>query len=207
MRKPALVCLDLEGVLVPEIWINVALKTGIEDLKITTREMPDYDKLMERRLKILDRHQLKISDIQTVIAQMGPLDGALEFVAWLRERCQVVILSDTFYQFAEPLMRQLGFPTLFCNQLEIDGRGRIVAYHMRMRDPKKHAVAAFKALNFLTMAAGDSYNDTAMLGEADAGFFFRPPDHLPKEFPQFPVTQTYSELQGRFAKAGDLGLL
>jgi len=207
MRKPVLVCLDLEGVLVPEIWINVALKTGIEDLKITTREMPDYDKLMERRLKILDRHQLKISDIQTVIAQMGPLDGALEFVAWLRERCQVVILSDTFYQFAEPLMRQLGFPTLFCNQLEIDGRGRIVAYHMRMRDPKKHAVAAFKALNFLTMAAGDSYNDTAMLGEADAGFFFRPPDHLPKEFPQFPVTQTYSELQGRFAKAGDLGLL
>ena len=206
MRKPVLVCLDLEGVLVPEIWINVALKTGIEDLKITTREMPDYDKLMERRLKILDRHQLKISDIQTVIAQMGPLDGALEFVAWLRERCQVVILSDTFYQFAEPLMRQLGFPTLFCNQLEIDGRGRIVAYHMRMRDPKKHAVAAFKALNFLTMAAGDSYNDTAMLGEADAGFFFRPPDHLPKEFPQFPVTQTYSELQGRFAKAGDLGL-
>jgi len=207
MRKPVLVCLDLEGVLVPEIWINVALKTGIEDLKITTREMPDYDKLMERRLKILDRHQLKISDIQTVIAQMGPLDGALEFVAWLRERCQVVILSDTFYQFAEPLMRQLGFPTLFCNQLEIDGRGRIVAYHMRMMDPKKHAVAAFKALNFLTMAAGDSYNDTAMLGEADAGFFFRPPDHLPKEFPQFPVTQTYSELQGRFAKAGDLGLL
>ena len=207
MRKPALVCLDLEGVLVPEIWINVALKTGIEDLKITTREMPDYDKLMERRLKILDRHQLKIGDIQTVIAQMGPLDGALEFVAWLRERCQVVILSDTFYQFAEPLMRQLGFPTLFCNQLEIDGRGRIVAYHMRMMDPKKHAVAAFKALNFLTMAAGDSYNDTAMLGEADAGFFFRPPDHLPKEFPQFPVTQTYSELQGRFAKAGDLGLL
>lgn len=206
MRKPVLVCLDLEGVLVPEIWINVALKTGIEDLKITTREMPDYDKLMERRLKILDRHQVKISDVQTVIAQMGPLDGALEFVAWLRERCQVVILSDTFYQFAEPLMRQLGFPTLFCNQLEIDGSGRIVAYHMRMMDPKKHAVAAFKSLNFLTMAAGDSYNDTAMLGEADAGFFFCPPEHLPKEFPQFPVTRTYSELQEQFAKAGDLGL-
>jgi phosphoserine/homoserine phosphotransferase len=206
MRKPVLVCLDLEGVLVPEIWINVASKTGIEDLKITTREMPDYDKLMERRLKILDRHQLKISDIQGVIAQMGPLDGAMEFVAWLRERCQVVILSDTFYQFAEPLMRQLGFPTLFCNQLELDGSGRILAYHMRMKDPKKQAVAAFKSLNFMTMAAGDSYNDTAMLGEADAGFFFRPPEHLPMEFPQFPVTQTYSELQGRFAKAGDLGL-
>lgn len=202
MRKPVLVCLDLEGVLVPEIWINVALKTGIEDLKITTREMPDYDKLMERRLKILDQHQLKIHDIQGVIAQMGPLDGAREFVAWLRDRYQVVILSDTFYQFAEPLMRQLGFPTLFCNQLEIDGSGRILAYHMRMKDPKKHAVAAFKSLNFLTMAAGDSYNDTAMLGEADAGFFFRPPSHLPKEFPQFPVTQTYSELQGRLTKAG-----
>jgi phosphoserine/homoserine phosphotransferase len=202
MRKPVLVCLDLEGVLVPEIWINVALKTGIEDLKITTREMPNYDKLMERRLKILDQHQLKIHDIQGVIAQMGPLDGAIEFVAWLRERYQVVILSDTFYQFAEPLMRQLGFPTLFCNQLEIDGSGRILAYHMRMKDPKKHAVAAFKSLNFLTMAAGDSYNDTAMLGEADAGFFFRPPEHLPKEFPQFPVTQTYSELQGRLTKAG-----
>ncbi|MDH4084142.1 MAG: bifunctional phosphoserine phosphatase/homoserine phosphotransferase ThrH [Nitrospira sp.] len=206
MRKPVLVCLDLEGVLVPEIWINVALKTGIEDLKITTREMPDYDRLMERRLKILDQHQLRIHDIQGVIAQMGPLDGAMEFLTWLRERYQVVILSDTFYQFAEPLMRQLGFPTLFCNQLELDGSGRIVAYHMRMKDPKKHAVAAFKSLNFLTMAAGDSYNDTAMLGEADAGFFFRPPEHLPKEFPRFPVTQTYSELQGRFAKAGDFGL-
>jgi phosphoserine / homoserine phosphotransferase len=206
MRKPVLVCLDLEGVLVPEIWINVALKTGIEDLKITTREMPDYDKLMERRLKILDRHELKINDIQGVIAQMGPLEGAMEFLAWLRERYQVVILSDTFYQFAEPLMRQLGFPTLFCNQLELDGSGRILAYHMRMKDPKKHAVAAFKSLNFLTMAAGDSYNDTAMLAEADSGFFFRPPEHVPKEFPQFPVTQTYSELEERFARASDLKL-
>ena len=202
MREPVLVCLDLEGVLVPEIWINVALKTGIEELKLTTREMPDYDKLMEQRLKILDRHHLKINDIQAVIAKMGPLDGAVEFIAWLRERYQVVILSDTFYQFAEPLMRQLGFPTLFCNQLEIDGSGRIIAYHMRMMDPKRHAVAAFKSLNFRTIAAGDSYNDTAMLAEADAGFFFRPPEHLPKEFPQFPVTQTYGELQSRFESAG-----
>jgi len=201
MREPVLVCLDLEGVLVPEIWINVALKTGIEELKVTTREMPDYDKLMEQRLKILDRHHLKINDIQAVIAKMGPLDGAVEFIAWLRERYQVVILSDTFYQFAEPLMRQLGFPTLFCNQLEIDGSGRIIAYHMRMMDPKRHAVAAFKSLNFRTIAAGDSYNDTAMLAEADAGFFFRPPEHLPKEFPQFPVTQTYGELQSRFESA------
>ena len=202
MREPVLVCLDLEGVLVPEIWINVASKTGIEELKVTTREMPDYDKLMEQRLKILDRHHLKINDIQAVIAKMGPLDGAVEFIAWLRERYQVVILSDTFYQFAEPLMRQLGFPTLFCNQLEIDGSGRIIAYHMRMMNPKRHAVAAFKSLNFRTIAAGDSYNDTAMLAEADSGFFFRPPEHLPKEFPQFPVTQTYAELQSRFESAG-----
>jgi len=204
MQKPVIVCLDLEGVLVPEIWINVALKTGIEALKVTTREMPDYDKLMKQRLSILDRHKLKIGDIQEVIGKMGPLEGATDFVAWIRERCQVIILSDTFYQFALPLMRQLGFPTLFCNQLEIDPGGRIVNYHMRMQNQKKHSVAAFKALNFFTMAAGDAYNDTAMLGEADAGFFFKPPDHLPKEFPQFPVTQTYGELQQRFAKAGNL---
>jgi len=204
MQKPVIVCLDLEGVLVPEIWINVALKTGIEELKITTREMPDYDKLMKQRLAILDRHNLKIGDIQDVIDKMGPLEGSIDFIRWLRERCQVIVLSDTFYQFALPLMRQLGFPTLFCNQLEIDQAGRIVNYHMRMQNQKKHSVATFKSLNFFTMAAGDAYNDTAMLGEADAGFFFRPPDRLPKEFPQFPVTQTYGELQERFAKAGNL---
>ncbi|TKS60437.1 MAG: phosphoserine phosphatase [Nitrospira sp.] len=204
MQKPVIVCLDLEGVLVPEIWINVALKTGIEELKITTREMPDYDKLMKQRLAILDRNNLKIGDIQDVIDKMGPLEGSIDFIRWLRERCQVIVLSDTFYQFALPLMRQLGFPTLFCNQLEIDQAGRIVNYHMRMQNQKKHSVAAFKSLNFFTMAAGDAYNDTAMLGEADAGFFFRPPDRLPKEFPQFPVTQTYGELQERFAKAGNL---
>ena len=201
MQKPVVVCLDLEGVLVPEIWINVAMKTGIDDLKITTREMPDYDKLMKQRLDILDRQALKIGDIQDVIAKMGPLEGATDFLAWLRERYQVIILSDTFYQFAQPLMRQLGFPTLFCNQLEIDRSGRIVNYHMRMQNPKKHAVAALKSLNFFTMAAGDSYNDTAMLNEADAGFFFRPPDHLPKEFPRFPVTQNYGELQERLVQA------
>jgi phosphoserine/homoserine phosphotransferase len=204
MQKPVMVCLDLEGVLVPEIWINVALKTGIEELKITTREMPDYDKLMKQRLAILDRHNLKIDDIQDVIGKMGPLEGAVDFVGWLRDRCQVIILSDTFYQFAFPLMKQLGFPTLFCNQLEIDGAGRIADYHMRMQNQKKHSVAAFKSLNFFTMAAGDAYNDTAMLGEADSGFFLRAPDHLPKEFPQFPVTQTYGELQERFAEVGNL---
>jgi phosphoserine / homoserine phosphotransferase len=204
MQKPVVVCLDLEGVLVPEIWINVAVKTGIDELKITTREMPDYDRLMKQRLGILDRYGLKIGDLQDVIAKMGPLAGAIDFLAWLRERCQVVILSDTFYQFAQPLMRQLGFPTLFCNQLEIDGSGRVVNYHMRMQNPKKQAVASLKALNFFTMAAGDSYNDTAMLGEADAGFFFCPPEHLPKEFPMFPVTQTYGQLQERFTKVGEL---
>ncbi|MGQ0693999.1 MAG: bifunctional phosphoserine phosphatase/homoserine phosphotransferase ThrH [Nitrospiraceae bacterium] len=203
MQNPVIACLDLEGVLVPEIWINVALKTGIEELKITTREMPDYDKLMKQRLAILDRQNVKIGDIQEVIEEMGPLEGATDFIRWLRERCQVIVLSDTFYQFALPLMRQLGFPTLLCNQLEIDNRGVIVNYHMRMQNQKKHSVAAFKSLNFFTIAAGDAYNDTAMLGEADAGFFFRPPDHLPKEFPQFPVSQTYGELQERFAKAGN----
>jgi phosphoserine / homoserine phosphotransferase len=204
MQKPVIVCLDLEGVLVPEIWINVALKTGIDELKITTREMPDYDALMKRRLTILDEHKLTIRDIQAVIDKMGPLEGALDFVSWLRERCQVIILSDTFYQFAQPLMRQLGFPTLFCNQLEIDQAGRIVNYHMRMQNQKKHSAAALKSLNFHVLAAGDAYNDTAMLGEAHAGFFFCPPDHLPKEFPQFPVTKTYGELQERFAQAGNL---
>jgi phosphoserine / homoserine phosphotransferase len=204
MQKPVLTCLDLEGVLVPEIWVNVALNTGIEELKITTREMPDYDALMKRRLTILDQHKLTIADIQSVIDKMGPLEGAPPFVNWLRERCQVIILSDTFYQFALPLMRQLGFPTLFCNQLEVDREGKIRAHHMRMQNQKKHCVAAFKSLNFFTMAAGDAYNDTAMLAEADAGFFFQPPDHLPKEFPQFPVTQTYEDLKEHFVEAGNL---
>ncbi|OQW46721.1 MAG: phosphoserine phosphatase/homoserine phosphotransferase bifunctional protein [Nitrospira sp. HN-bin3] len=202
MHKPVVVCLDLEGVLVPEIWINVALKTGVDELKMTTREMPDYDRLMKQRLAILDQHGLKIQDIQQEIAKMGPLDGATDFIAWLRERCQVIILSDTFYQFAQPLMRQLGFPTLFCNQLEVEPGGRIVNYHMRMQNPKKHAVASLKALNFFTVAAGDSYNDLGMLGEADKGFFFRPPEHLTKEFPAFPVMQTYGELQDCLVKVG-----
>lgn len=203
MQNPVIVCLDLEGVLVPEIWVNFAVKTGIEELKITTREMPDYDALMTKRLKILDQHGFTLADIQAVIDAMGPLEGAAEFVTWLRERTQVIILSDTFYEFALPLMRQLGYPTIFCNQLEIAPNGRIVNYKLRQPNQKKHAVAALKNLNFRVMAAGDAYNDTAMLGEAHAGFFFRPPDHLPKEFPQFPVTKTYAELQARFAQAGN----
>ncbi|MCS6319535.1 MAG: bifunctional phosphoserine phosphatase/homoserine phosphotransferase ThrH [Nitrospira sp.] len=204
MQNPVIVCLDLEGVLVPEIWVNFAIKTGIDELKITTREMPDYDALMTRRLNILDQHGLTLADIQSVIDAMGPMEGAAEFMAWLRERTQVIILSDTFYEFAHPLMRQLGYPTIFCNQLEIGPTGKIVNYKLRQPNQKKHAVAALKNLNCRVMAAGDAYNDTAMLGEAHAGFFFRPPEHLPKEFPQFPVTTTYADLQEQFRKAGNL---
>ena len=191
-------CLDLEGVLVPEIWINVAERTGIEALRITTREEPDYDVLMKRRLQILAQHGLRLADIQAVIGQMRPLPGAPEFLDWLRERFQVLILSDTFYEFAAPLMRQLGHPTLFCHRLGIDAEGRIVDYHLRMADQKRHAVEALKRLRFRVLAAGDSYNDTAMLGAADVGILFRPPDNVIAEFPQFPVTRSYPELQRAF---------
>jgi phosphoserine/homoserine phosphotransferase len=191
-------CLDLEGVLVPEIWINVAERTGIEALRITTREEPDYDVLMKRRLGILEQHGLRLPDIQEVIGGMRPLPGAPEFLDWLRARFQVVILSDTFYEFAMPLMRQLGHPTLFCHRLGVDAEGRIVDYHLRMPDQKRHAVEALHQLRFKVLAAGDSYNDTAMLGAADVGILFRPPDNVIAEFPQFPVTRSYAELQRAF---------
>ena len=191
-------CLDLEGVLVPEIWINVAERTGIEALRITTRDEPDYDKLMRYRLGILAKHGLRLADIQKVIASMAPLPGAPEFLAWLRERAPVLILSDTFYEFAAPLMRQLGFPTLLCHQLVVDARGRVVDYRLRMPDQKRHAVIAFQGLNFRVIAAGDSYNDTAMLGAADFGILFRPPENVIREFPQFPVTRSYDELWDAF---------
>jgi len=206
MEKPVIVCLDLEGVLVPEIWINVAKTTGIEELHITTREMPDYDALMTRRLAILDEHRLTLKHIQDVIARMGPLEGAREFVDWIRGRCQLIILSDTFYEFAWPLMQQLGHPTLFCNQLEIDQKGRILHYHLRQSNQKQHAVAALKTLQFRVLASGDAYNDTAMLGEAHAGFFFRPPEQVASQFPQFPVTQTYTELKAELRRAGPLNI-
>ena len=194
-------CLDLEGVLVPEIWINVAKATGIDALKRTTRDEPDYDKLMRARIAILDQHGLKLRDIQAVIAQMGPLDGARDFIAWLRARHQVIILSDTFYEFAAPLMAQLDNPCLFCNSLVLDEQSRVTDYQLRIRDGKRKAVMALKLLNFAVVAAGDSYNDTTMLAEADAGILFRPPDNVIHDFPQFPVTHTYDELRAAFARA------
>lgn len=198
-----LACLDLEGVLVPEIWIAFAEKTGIEKLRLTTRDIPDYDRLMRGRLKILDEHKLKLSDIQAVIRTITPLDGAKEFIDWLRSEFQVIILSDTFYEFAGPLMAQLGHPTLFCNFLETDSTGRIVSYRLRQKDGKTKAVQALKSLNFQVIASGDSYNDTGMLKVADAGIFFCPPESIVKEFPQFKVTQNYNQLRSEFLAARD----
>ncbi|MGE4488545.1 MAG: bifunctional phosphoserine phosphatase/homoserine phosphotransferase ThrH [Kiritimatiellales bacterium] len=195
-------CLDLEGVLVPEIWINVAERTGIDELRATTRDIPDYDVLMKQRLSILDRHNLKLADIQQVIAGMGPLPGAHDFLNSLRERFQVMILSDTFYEFAAPLMKQLGHPTLLCHQLRIDDDGRVADYQLRMPDQKREAVKALHHLNFKVIAAGDSYNDTSMLSEAEAGILFRPPQNVIDEFPQFPVAVSYEELLSAFIEAG-----
>jgi phosphoserine/homoserine phosphotransferase len=196
-----LVCLDLEGVLVPEIWINVAERTGIDALRRTTRDEPDYDVLMRFRVGVLAEHGLTLPDIQEVIGGMAPLEGANRFLDALRERFQVVILSDTFYEFAAPLMAQLGRPTLFCHRLETDAAGRVVAYHLRQRDQKRKAVEAFRSLNFTVFAAGDSYNDTSMLGAAHAGILFRPPDNVVEEFPQYPVARTYDELRAAFDDA------
>jgi phosphoserine / homoserine phosphotransferase len=196
-----IVCLDLEGVLVPEIWINVAEATGIEALRITTRDEPDYDKLMRSRIAILEQHGLRLRDIQAVIRKMGPLEGAREFLAWLRGEHQVIILSDTFYEFAAPLMEQLGHPTLFCHSLVVDADNRVRDYRLRIQDGKRKAVMTLKLLNFGVIAAGDSYNDTSMLGEADAGILFCPPDNVAREFPQFPVTRTYTELRAAIERA------
>jgi len=190
-----IVCLDLEGVLIPEVWIEFAKKTGITGLTRTTRDEPDYDKLMQYRLDLLSEHQLRIGDIQEVIATMAPLPGALDFLTGLRENYQVIILSDTFYPFATPLMRQLNWPTLFCHDLEIAPGGEISAYRLRMPDQKRAAVEAFKSLNFEVVAAGDSYNDTSMLGAADAGFFIHAPETIVEQFPQYPVMANYDELR------------
>ena len=191
-------CLDLEGVLVPEIWIDFAERTGIEELKATTRDIPDYDVLMQQRLRLLEENDLKLPDIQAVIADMAPLSGARDFIDWLRERFQVVILSDTFYEFSAPLMRQLGWPTILCHRLEADEQHRIVNYHLRQKDPKRQCVKAFHGLNYRVIAAGDSYNDTTMLAEADAGILFHAPDNVKQEFPQFPSVDTFSDLKQQF---------
>lgn len=196
-----LVCLDLEGVLVPEIWIEFANRSGIHELRRTTRDEPDYDRLMSYRLGILKAHKLGLPDIQNVIAEMGPMAGAKGFLDDLRRDFQVIILSDTFYEFAMPLMAQLGMPTLFCHKLEADATGFLVNYHLRMPNQKKEAVQRFKELNFKVIAAGDSYNDTAMLGEAHAGILFHPPQNVIDEFPQFPVTMNYAELRTEIDKA------
>lgn len=195
-----LACLDLEGVLVPEIWIGVAERTGLPELRLTTRDVADYDELMRHRLAVLDDHGIGLSTIQSVIADLGPLPGAAEFLDELRGRAQVVILSDTYYEFAMPLMAQLGHPVLFCHRLELDG-DRIAGYRLRQPDSKRAAVRAFHDLNFKVVAAGDSYNDTAMLAEADAGILVGPPDSLVAEFPQFRVTRTLPELLTAFDDA------
>ena len=194
IKQQNIVTLDLEGVLVPEIWIAVAQKTGIERLKLTTRDIPDYDELMTGRLAILAENGLKLEDIQEVISTLEPLEGAKAFLDELRSITQVVILSDTFEEFASPLMRQLGWPALFCHRLEIDGEGRVVHYRLRQPDQKRRAVAAFRGLNYRVIAAGDSYNDTTMLAEADTGFLFRAPDNVRAEFQQFKSAMEYDDL-------------
>jgi phosphoserine/homoserine phosphotransferase len=192
----------MEGVLTPEIWIAVAEKTGIPELRRTTRDEPDYDKLMRGRLQLLDQHGLKLSDIQAVIGTLRPLPGALEFLGDLRSRTQVIILSDTFEQFASPLLRQLGWPTLLCHRLVVD-RDRILDYRLRVPEQKQKAVAALKLLNYHVIAGGDSFNDTAMLLEANVGFLFRAPLHVRQQFPQFPAVETYADFLCRIQDALD----
>jgi len=199
-------CLDLEGVLIPEIWIAFAEKTGIEALKKTTRDEPDYDVLMNYRLELLRKNGLGLSEIQGVIATLKPLDGAVEFVNWLRERFQVVILSDTFYEFACPLMKPLGYPTLLCHQLECDDAGRVLTYKLRQANPKRQSIVALKSLYYRTIAAGDSYNDVTMLAEADAGILFHAPQNVINEFPQFRAADTYDDLKNEFIRASNRSL-
>ena len=197
-------CLDLEGVLIPEIWIAFAEKTGIEKLSLTTRDIPDYDELMRGRLKILNDHNLGISDIHDVIKQVSPMEGAKDFLSWLKTEFQVIILSDTFNQFAGPLMEKLDYPTLFCHDLIVDKSGRITNYKLRIRDAKTTTVKALQGLNLKVIAAGDSYNDTGMLKQAEAGIFFRAPKNVIEEFPQFPVTRNYEEFKKTFIETAKI---
>jgi phosphoserine / homoserine phosphotransferase len=189
------ICSDLEGVFVPEVWINVAEKTGIPELRLTTRDVPDYNVLMRSRIKILEEKGLKLKDIQEVIAQIRPLDGALDFIGWIKERTQFIVVSDTFIQFAEPLMKQLGRPTLFCHSLVIDEENRIVDYKLRQKDPKRKTVEALQGMQYQVIAMGDSYNDISMLKQAEVGILFRPPDNVIKDHPELPVVYDYEELK------------
>ena len=188
------ICLDLEGVLVPEIWVAVAERTGVEALRATTRDVPDYEELMRQRLDLLDQHRLRLGDIQAVIARMSPCPGAVEFLAALRACQQVLVVSDTYYEFAAPLMAQIGWPTLLCNHLAIDRNGRITGYRPRQPDQKRAVVRAFKGMNFRVVACGDSFNDLGMLDEAHAGILYRPPDNIATDHPQFPVVATFEDL-------------
>ena len=190
-----IICSDLEGIYVPEVWINVAEKTGIEELRLTTRDISDYDVLMKKRLSILDEKGLKLKDITDVIATMEPLDGALEFLEWLRSQLQLIIISDTYVEFIKPLMEKLKWPTLFCHSLSIDKKGNITGYNLRQKDSKRKTVLSMQSLNYKVMAIGDSYNDITMLKEADTGILFRPPDNVKDEFPQFSVSYGYEELK------------
>jgi phosphoserine/homoserine phosphotransferase len=196
-----IVCLDLEGVLIPEIWVNFAEKVGVEELKATTRDIPDYDELMRFRLDLLAKHDFRIQDIQAVIDTLTPLDGAKAFADQLRADYQLIILSDTFQEFAKPMMRQLQWPTLFCHQLIIDDEGRINDYKLRKPDHKRETVKRLHELNFNVVAAGDSYNDTTMLAEAEEGILFSPPQNVIDEFPQFPVANSYQQLRAEIDKA------
>ena len=195
-----IICLDLEGVLIPEIWIEFARETGIQGLMATTRDIPDYDVLMRQRLDYLKTNNLRLDDIQSVISGMKPLPGAEEFLDTLRTKYQVMILSDTFYEFAHPFMRQLAWPTLLCHRLNVDNQGSVIGYELRQRDPKRNAVRALKKLNFRVLAAGDSYNDITMLEEADAGFLFCAPENVVEEYPQLLSTTSYAELIQCFEK-------
>lgn len=195
-----LVCCDLEGVFVPEIWINVSKKTGIEELKYTTRDIPDYDVLMKQRLSILEKHGLKLSDIQQVISTLEPLEGAKEFLEWIKERTRVIVVSDTFVEFADPLMKKLGRPTLLCHSLTIDSQGNIRDYNLRQPDPKRRVVEAFQNLKYHVIAFGDSYNDVTMLQQADNGILFKPPKNVVEDYPQFPVTENFEELKTELDK-------
>jgi phosphoserine/homoserine phosphotransferase len=195
-----IICSDLEGVFVPEVWINVAERVNIPDLRLTTRDITDYDVLMKRRLKILSEQGLKLKDIQDVIATIEPLDGANELIAWIKEITQLIIVSDTFAQFADPLMRQLGRPTLFCHNLVVDAEDRIVDYKLRQKDPKRKVVQALQSLEYEVIAFGDSYNDVTMLQQADVGILFDPPQNVIDDYPDLPVTRNYEELKAMLGK-------